>query len=217
MNSGKHAYGVIALWIAIVIFYCLAILGRVSSFLLDDIPLTGNECIKNLYRLRQANSLNLSRAAQACPNATWIRVEHPWEETRTLMVVRSGSDAGVTLLFDKDGDLVNIQDGVFHLKKIENEHVINAFIIFLILVPLLVLILVSRPSDSQMVRSGAILSFGTFLAYLSVVVVDSLNPLLSLIANGIIFSVALMAGIWTAVDIYLKRDAILRIWQPHIE
>jgi hypothetical protein len=47
--------------------------------------------------------------------------------------------------------------------------------------------------------------------------VDPLNPLLSLIVKGIIFSVVLMAGIWTAVDIYLKRDAILRIWQPHIE
>ncbi len=131
MNNRKRAYGVIALCIVIVLFYCLAILGRISSFLLDDIPLVEDGCIKNLYQLRQANLLNLSRAMQACPDVTWIRVEHPWYETRTLMVVKSGSDAGVTLLFDKDGGLVDIQDSVFHLRRVRNKHVIDAFIISL--------------------------------------------------------------------------------------
>jgi len=216
MSNKKRVYGVITLWIAILILYCLAILVRVSSFLLDDIPLMEDRCISNLYRLRQSNSLNLSRAAQACPNATWIWLKDSYNGVRTLMVVKPGSDGGVTLLFDKDGDLVGIQDRDFLLHRVRNEHVIKAFIISLSFVLLLVIILFSRPSDSPIVRYGAILSFGTLLAYLSIVVVDPLNPLLSLIVNGIIFSVALAAGIWTAVAVYLKRDAILRSWQSHI-
>jgi hypothetical protein len=206
-----YTYGIIALWIVIVIFYFLAVFGRISSFLLDDIPLVEDGCIRNLYQLRQANLLNLSHATQACPNAIWVHLEDSDGRKRTLMIVKPGADAGVTLLFNKDGQLIEIVGDVFHLWSTPHEYIKDAIVTSLILVPLIALILTARSSDGHIVRYGAILSLGTLLAYLSRVPLDPLNPLLLLGVNSIIFSMALMAGIWTAVNIYRKRDMIFII------
>jgi hypothetical protein len=125
-----YTYGIIALWIVIVIFYFLALFGRISSFLLNDIPLVEDGCIRNLYQLRQANLLNLSHATQACPNAIWVHLEDSDGRKRTLMIVKPGSDAGVTLLFNKDGQLIGIVGDVFHLWSTPHEYIQGCYSYF---------------------------------------------------------------------------------------
>jgi len=52
------------------------------------------------------------------------------------------------------------------------------------------------------------LSLGTLLAYWSGLTVDPLNPRLSLIVNGIVYGLALGAGVWAIVEVFRKLNAI---------
>lgn len=209
MNS-KRVYGSIALWAFIGLFYAFAMVGRADNFLLDDMYLLEEECIKEFYRLRQANALNLTSAMQACPNASLIRVEDPYEGVYTLLVVRTGSDAGITLFFDKDGQLVGIKGAPFHIRGEFYRGIAALTVLSIVLLPLIVLVLVARPLDIPLVRSGALLSLGTLLAYWSGLMVDPLNPRLTLIVNGIVYGLALGAGVWAIVEVFRKLNAI---WQ----
>jgi hypothetical protein len=145
---------------------------------------------------------------QACPNASSIRVEDSYEGVYTLLVVRTGSDAGITLFFDKDGQLVGIKDAPFHIRGEFYRRIAALTVLSIVLLPLIVLVLVARPLDIPLVRSGALLSLGTLLAYWSGLTVDPLNPRLSLIVNGIVYGLALGAGVWAIVEVFRKRNAI---------
>ena len=208
MMNSKRVYGSIALWAFIGLFYAFAMVGRTDNFLLDDMYLLEEECIKEFYRLRQANALNLTSAMQACPNASSIRVEDSYEGVYTLLVVRTGSDAGITLLFDKDGQLVEIKGAPFHIRGEFYRRIAALTVLSIVLLPLIVLVLVARPLDIPLVRSGALLSLGTLLAYWSGLTVDPLNPRLTLIVNGIVYGLALGAGVWAIVEVFRKLNAI---------
>lgn len=210
MRRHKRTYGSIALWAFIGLFYAFTVIGRADNFLVDDIYLLGGTCIKEFHRLKQANALDLRGAIQAYPNASSICVEDSYEGVYTLLVVRTGSDAGITLFFDKDGQLAEVKGAPFRIRG-EFYREIAALTIFSIaLLPLIALVFVARPLDIPLIRSGASLSLGTLLSYWSGLTVNPLNPRLSLIVNGIIYGVALGAGVWAVVEVFRKRDAIRR-------
>jgi hypothetical protein len=208
--SSKRVYGSIVLQAFIGLFYALVMVGRVDNFLVDDIPLLEEGCIREFHRLKQANALNLTSAMQACPNASLVRVEDPYEGVHTLLVIRAGSDAGITLLFDKDGQLIGITGAPFHIRGGFYRGISTLTVFSLVLLPLIALVLVARSLDIPLVRSGALLSLGTLLAYWSGLTVDPLNPRLSLIVNGVVYGLALGAGVWAIVEVFRKRDAIRR-------
>lgn len=204
MKASGRDRMVIIFWMAMALFYLLAILGRTDSFLLDDLPITQDKCIRSLQQLKHAGLLNQTRASQACPNAVWVRVEHPHDETRALMVVHSGSDGGITLLFDKDGRLIEVQGGRFHPRMMYTPY---ALLYFIISLPMMALLLLSRPTEHYAVRNSSILYSGTLLTYLSGVAANPLDQPMLLI-NGVIFIVALIIGVWAVVDVYKTRHHI---------
>jgi len=57
--SSERAYGSVALWAFIGLFYALMMVGRADNFLVDDMYLLEEGCIREFYRLKQANALNL--------------------------------------------------------------------------------------------------------------------------------------------------------------
>lgn len=207
MKASGRGIMMIIFWKAMALFYLLAILGRAGSFLLDDLPVTQDKCIRSLQQLKHAGLLNQTRASQACPNAVWVRVEHPHDETRALMVVHSGSDGGITLLFDEDGRLIEVQGGRFHLRRMYTPYALYALLYFIFSLPMMALLLLSRPTEHYAVRNSFILYSGTLLTYLSGVAANPLDQPMLLI-NGAVFIVALIIGVWAVVDVYKTRHHI---------